>query len=74
MGLIPKMEAYVVIPEDIVRSASDAIPDDPLNNFRKVLNAGQQYKEAGLTPIYLLDQTVMDLFVIAKELQGKKLH
>jgi len=74
MGLRPKMETYVVIPEDIVRSASDTIPDDPLNNFRKVLNAGQQYKEAGLTPIYILDQTVMDLFVIAKELQGKKLH
>jgi hypothetical protein len=68
------METYVVIPEDIVRSASDTIPDDPLNNFRKVLNAGQQFKEAGLTPIYILDQTVMDLFVIAKELQGKKLH
>jgi hypothetical protein len=68
------METYVVIPEDIVRSASDTILDDPLNNFRKVLNAGQQYKEAGLTPIYILDQTVMDLFVIAKELQGKKLH
>jgi len=74
MGLRPKMETYVVIPEDIVRSASDTIPDDPLNNFRKVLNAGQQFKEAGLTPIYILDQTVMDLFVIAKELQGKKLH
>jgi len=74
MGLRPKMETYVVIPEDIVRSASDTILDDPLNNFRKVLNAGQQYKEAGLTPIYILDQTVMDLFVIAKELQGKKLH
>lgn len=68
------METYVVIPEDIVRSASDTIPDDPLNNFRKVLNAGQQFKEAGLTPIYILDQNVMDLFVIAKELQGKKLH
>ena len=68
------METYVIIPEDIVRSASDSIPDDPLNNFRKVLNAGQMYKDAGLTPIYLLDQTIMDLYVIAKELQGKKLH
>jgi hypothetical protein len=74
MGLRPKMETYVIIPEDIVRSASDSIPDDPLNNFRKVLNAGQMYKDAGLTPIYLLDQTIMDLYVIAKELQGKKLH
>ena len=67
-------DMYVVIPEEVVQSASDAMPDDPLNNFRKVLNAGKQFREAGLTPIYILDQNVMDLVVIAKETYQKKLH
>lgn len=67
-------EAYVIIPESVVEQAAEACKDDPDNNFLKVYNAGQEFKSAGLTPIYLLDQDYMDLFVIAKETYKKKLH
>jgi hypothetical protein len=73
MGLRDR-EAYAVIPEHIVQEAAEACKDDPDNNFLKVYNAGQEFKLAGLTPIYLLDESYMDLFVIAKETYKKKLH
>ena len=68
------MESYVVIPETVIKEAADAMVDDPQNNFVKVWNAGQEFKAAGLTPIYLLNEIYMDLFVIAKETYKKKLH
>jgi hypothetical protein len=68
------MDQYLVIPESIVIEAAEACKDDPTNNFMKVWNAGQEYKAAGLTPVYLLDQNYMDLVVIAKELHKKKLN
>jgi len=68
------MEQYLVIPEYVVVEAAEACKDDPTNNFMKVWNAGQEYKAAGLTPVYLLDQNYMDLVVIAKELHKKKLN
>lgn len=68
------METYIVIPESVVVEAAEACKDDPTNNFLKVFNAGQEFKAAGLTPIYLLDQDYMDLVVIAKELYKKKLN
>jgi len=68
------MEQYLVIPESVVVEAAEACKDDPTNNFIKVWNAGQEYKAAGLTPVYLLDQNYMDLVVIAKEIYKKKLN
>ena len=69
-----QIEAYAVIPESIVEEAADACKDDPDNNFLKVYNAGQEFKSAGLTPIYLLDEFYMNLFVVAKETYKKKLN
>ena len=69
------MEAqYITIPEDVVKEAANICSDDEQNSFFKVWNAGQGYKSAGMTPIYLLDQSVMQLIVVAKETFGKKLN
>jgi hypothetical protein len=68
------LDPLMVIPESIVEEAAEACKDDKDNNFKKVLNAGQEFKAAGLTPIYVLDEHYMDLVVIAKELYRKKLH
>ena len=67
-------EAYAIVPESIVKEAADFLNDDPDNNFLKVYNAGQEFKSAGLTPIYLLDESYMKLFVVAKETYKKKLN
>jgi hypothetical protein len=68
------LEPLMIIPESVVLEAAEACKDDPQNNFLKVYNAGQEFKAAGLTPIYVLDEQYMDLVVIAKELYKKKLN
>lgn len=70
----PKLDTYLVVPESKVQEAADELLDDPTNSFARLLKAGAEFKEAGLTPIYLLEKDVMDLYVIAKETFGKKLH
>ena len=65
---------YVPIPEEIVKEAATICSDDEDNSFFKVWNAGQGFKSAGMTPIYLLDQMSMQLIVVAAETFGKKLH
>ena len=65
---------YTQIPEDVIAQAAEMCADDVENSFYRVWNAGQGYKSAGMTPIYLLDQSVMQLIVVAAETFGKKLN
>jgi hypothetical protein len=68
------MQYCLEIPEEIVKQAADYCKDDEGNNFLKIWKTDQEYKSAGLTPIYYLDEEHMDLFVIAEETFGKKLN
>jgi hypothetical protein len=68
------MDGYIVIPEFVVKQAAASIPEDLDNSFLKVLKAGEEYRQAGLTPVYVLDPNYKDLVVIAQEIYGKKLH
>lgn len=65
---------YLPIPEEVVKEAASMCSDVEDNSFFKVWNAGQGFKSAGMTPIYLLDQSVMQLIVVAAETFGRKLH
>ena len=67
-----KMETYVLIPEEIVKQAAHDCKEDKNNGFLKVLKAGEEFKKAGLTPMYILDQHFMDLAVVSKETMNKK--
>ncbi len=67
------------IPEEMIIQAAQvaeemhsAEPD--AMNFKRILAAGAQFKEAGLTPIYCWCDVSHRLAVYADELQGKKLH
>jgi len=64
----------ISIPEDTVKEAADLCADDKDNSFFRVWTTGQEYKSAGLTPVYLLNREKMQLYVIAAEIYGKKLH
>ena len=64
----------ISIPEDTVKEAADLCADDKDNSFFRVWTTGQEYKSAGLTPVYLLNKEKMQLYVIAAETYGKKLH
>lgn len=68
------IDPIFIVPESVVKEAAEACKDDANNSFLKVLNAGKEFKAAGLTPIYVLDENYKDLVVIAKELYRKKLH
>ena len=66
--------SYIVIDEATIKKAAEYCQDDELNSFRRIWKKGQEYKEAGLTPVYLLDQMLMQLVVVVAETFGKKLH
>ena len=67
-------ENFIIIPESIVKEAAFDGGLDKENGFARVLKAGQEFKQAGLTPIYILDERYMDLVVVAKETYQKKLN
>ena len=63
-----------LVPEDIVEYCADACDDNEDNSFRRILDAGYEFKEAGLTPVYLCSTTLQDLFVTTREKLQKKLQ
>jgi hypothetical protein len=64
----------ISIPEETVKEAADMCSDDSNNSFYRIWTSGQEYKFAGMTPIYLLDREKMQLIVVAEETYGRKLH
>jgi hypothetical protein len=44
------------------------------NNFFKLIEIADEYKAAGLTPIFILDPETMNIGVFAKEMIGQKVH
>lgn len=68
------MKMYMIVPESVVERAAKDVEDDPNNGFLKCLKAGQEFKDAGMTPMYILDNNYVDLVVVAKETFKKKLH
>jgi len=70
------MASYKVIPGHIMEaSAETAISmGESDNSFSRMLLAAEEFKRAEMTPIFLLDMQNMDVFCVAKETFGKKLH
>jgi hypothetical protein len=56
-------EILVTIPESIVREAAEECKDDNNNGFLRCLMAGEEFRAAGLTPIYILDGLRDDLAI-----------
>lgn len=67
---------FKVIPEHIIKeSAFLAHEFEGANNsFIRLLKAAEEFKQANMSPIFLLDTLSMDVKVIAKETYNKKLH
>ncbi len=71
---IPNVQNLIIVPEQIVKQAWDAIDNEPDSGFAIVLQAAEDYKAANMTPMFILDQSSMDIYCFAKETFGKKLH
>lgn len=70
------MSAYKVIPEHIMQASAETLigSGESDNSFSRMLLLAEEYKKAEMTPMFVLDVKNMDVYVVAKETFGKKLH
>lgn len=70
------MNSYKIIPEHIMAASADMAIEagESDNSFSRMLLAAQEFKSANMTPMFLLDSSNMDVFCVARETFGKKLH
>lgn len=65
---------YQILPERVIKDCAAAIRDsEPENSFDLVLEEGLKFKEAMLTPIYLLHEN-KTITVTSKQMIEKKFH
>jgi hypothetical protein len=69
-----KKQETVIVSQSIIEKSAEACADDPNNGFLKCLRAAAEFKEAGLTPMFIFDPYNMDLLVVAKETYNKPLN
>jgi hypothetical protein len=66
---------YCLITEDAVRKSAEQMSEyDESNSFAYLLRVASEYKQAGMTPIYILDIEKNDLYLSTQEKLEKKLH
>lgn len=67
---------YKVIPEHIMEASAETAMElgESDNSFSRMLLVAKEFRDAGMTPIFLLDALNMDVLVVAKETYNKKLH
>ena len=70
----PVLSGLQIVPEDMVVFCASQFAPNEENSFRSILNAADEFRDAGLTPIFLCSETLKDLFVTTKEKLQKKYH
>lgn len=64
---------YKTISEEILRQAAEIMGPD--SNFHTALKWGDDYRQAGMNPVYYTDDTEKKIFVTTEEkMAGVKLH
>ncbi len=64
---------YKTISEDIIRQAAEIIGPD--SNFHVALKWADDYRQAGLNPVYYTDEDEKMVFVTTEEkMNGTKFH
>jgi hypothetical protein len=64
-----------VVPEKFIREAADIMSEeDKDNSFIYALETGKVFKQNNLSPLYLLDNDTMSIYVTSKERMKKKFH
>ena len=65
--------SYKTISEDILKQAAEII--GPGSNFHLALKWGEDYRQAGLNPVYYTDNDEKMVFVTtAEKMNGTKFH
>jgi len=69
-----KLENLIMVPENIVYAAWEAVDKDENSGFAIVLKAADEYRAADMTPLFVFDKGKMEIYCFASETFGKKLH
>jgi len=57
-----------ILPERMVKDAAEMQQEeDPDNSFIRLLKSAEEFKDAGLTPIFLCDKDMQRVMVTTKE-------
>lgn len=70
----PTLSGLQLVPEDVIEFCASQFAPNEENSFRNILNAADEFRDAGLTPLILCTDSLKDLFVTTKEKLQKKLH
>ena len=65
----------IQVPEEFIRNSAKLYSEkEPNNILVQFLSASEQYKEAGMTPVFLYNFVDKNISLITLETYGKKLH
>ena len=70
------MSSYKVIPEHAMEASAELAMQlgESDNSFSRMLLVAQEFKEAEMTPMFILDVRNMNVICVARETFGKRLH
>ena len=64
-----------IVPERVVKDAARVLEQEETHNsFTYALETGKVFRENNLSPVYLLDNESMSIYVTSKERLKKKFH
>jgi hypothetical protein len=64
-----------IVPERVIKEAAQVMEQEEKNNsFIYALETGEVFRENDLSPVYLLDEKTMSIYVTSKERLKKKFH
>ena len=70
-----EVSTIVQLPESFIMNSALYLEKQNSNNiFSQILQASDQFKKAGMTPIYLLDKSNMSIRLITLEQWGQTIH
>ncbi|CAB4140852.1 hypothetical protein UFOVP395_187 [uncultured Caudovirales phage] len=64
-----------IVPERVIKDAALVMEQEEKNNsFIYALETGKIFRDNDLTPVYLLDEKTMSIYVTSKQRLKKKFH
>ena len=74
MDKIPRIVDLQTVSQEMVEWFAEQCADDDQNSFKRLLVAAKEFRNAGLTPVFLCSDTLRDLYVTTVERLKKKLN
>ena len=74
MDKIPRIIDLQTVSQEMVEWCAEQCADDDQNSFKRLLVAAKEFRNAGLTPVFLCSDTLRDLYVTTVERLKKKLN